>query len=401
MRKVTGYRPFPLQREIHRLLNETDAKYVVAAVGRQFGKTTCAEEQCLWWILNDRVDVCWIAPTYGQCRFVMKEMAKRYAAVVSSSNFSGMELTFTNGRTLKFYSAQKYDNIRGVRYQCGVLDEAAFFHRESWKAIDPIFLHGRKVLMISTPFGVDNEFYMRWSSELESYASVRGRTSDNPNIPKEVLHDIRSTVSHQVWLQEYEAEFLQTAAGFFNNVDECGNGRLRATEEQVYVGVDLGTREDYTVGIAMTAKGEVVSMFRQNGKTWDVLHDMLSNWLRSMNIHRGLIEQNYERSVVERITGKFPQLRPFTTTNASKAEIVRELALAMDQYSISYPDSEEIKLELRQFREERTAAGNLRYSAVTGAHDDIVMAMALSNSARIARSKDTYVSSVTRPPLKV
>src|SRR6185436_1317200 len=71
-------------------------------------------------------------------------------------------------------------------------------------------------------------------------------------------------------------------------------------------------------------------------------------------------------------------LRDFNTTNASKAEIIQGLALAFERRDIRILHDPILIGELQAFRFERTDAGNLRYGAPEGFHDDCCMSLAIN-----------------------
>ena len=79
----------------------------------------------------------------------------------------------------KFYLDQqrKYDNIRGLTIEYGVLDECAFMKEDAWReAIRPVFMvKGKKVLFISTPKGKNwfhELFQLAMSYDHSNYVAV-------------------------------------------------------------------------------------------------------------------------------------------------------------------------------------------------------------------------------------
>jgi hypothetical protein len=69
---------------------------------------------------------------------------------------------------------------------------------------------------------------------------------------------------------------------------------------------------------------------------------------------------------------------PVKFTAPVKAHLVEKLAFALEKREITFPDIPEVISELRAFSIEKTPAGNIRYTAPEGLHDDIVMSMALA-----------------------
>jgi hypothetical protein len=71
-------------------------------------------------------------------------------------------------------------------------------------------------------------------------------------------------------------------------------------------------------------------------------------------------------------------VRDFTTTNASKAELVERLAADFEQGNIKILNDPLLIAELQAFGAERLPGGMTRYSAPSGAHDDLVMSLCLA-----------------------
>ncbi len=64
------------------------------------------------------------------------------------------------GSTIQFFSAERYDNIRGFTFDYLVCDEFAFMDEKAWTEVlrATVLVKGKKVLLISTPKG-KNHFY--------------------------------------------------------------------------------------------------------------------------------------------------------------------------------------------------------------------------------------------------
>ena len=138
--------------------------YVVAAIGRQFGKSLLGENQAIKWGLEEKNwTILWISPTYKQCKKVFQEMVSslgKCPAYSKPPHHSDLILSFATGCTIKFYSAEAYNSIRGESAHALILDEFRDFHPSAWgEAIKPtLTVTGKKVLVISTPKG-KGQFY--------------------------------------------------------------------------------------------------------------------------------------------------------------------------------------------------------------------------------------------------
>ena len=87
-------------------------------------------------------------------------------------------------------------------------------------------------------------------------------------------------------------------------------------------------------------------------------------------------------------------VRDFTTSNASKGEIIEALAAAFEHRSLRIPNDAGLITELQAYESKRTPGGLVTYGAPNGMHDDRVMSLALayyaasSGKRRRASSKE-------------
>jgi hypothetical protein len=89
--------------------------------------------------------------------------------------------------------------------------------------------------------------------------------------------------------------------------------------------------------------------------------------------------------IIEELSRAHLPIRPFTTTNATKAAIIEALALAFEQDTIRIlrDDAKHAQTligELQGYEVSKTATGMPKYSAPDGMHDDCVMSLALAYS---------------------
>ena len=109
------------------------------------------------------------------------------SGLVKNCNYSDNYIRLKNGSEILFRSAEKYDNIRGLTVDYGILDEAAFMKQDAWKeAIRPVFMvKGKKVLFISTPKGKNwfhELFQLAKSPDYSNYQAYTGSSYDTPYI---------------------------------------------------------------------------------------------------------------------------------------------------------------------------------------------------------------------------
>jgi hypothetical protein len=85
--------------------------------------------------------------------------------------------------------------------------------------------------------------------------------------------------------------------------------------------------------------------------------------------------------IIEQLQRDGLPVQPFVTSNASKAQIIEGLALALERAQIDLLDDATQTMELESYEMTRTATGMPKYGAPSGLHDDTVIALALSYHA--------------------
>ena len=374
--------------EIHNAIN-SDGKYFVVSIGRQFGKTLLGENQALKWAVENNWKIGWISPTYKQCKKVFKEIVRAMGKnpFITSANHSDLVLNFTTGSTMLFYSAEAYDSIRGETFDALVGDEVAFWKPEAWNEVlkATVLVKGKKVLLLSTPKG-KNQFYTLFNQSInnDNYHSFYGTSFDNPFIERSEIEDARRMLPDHIFRQEYLAEFLDDASSVFRNIKEC----IEIGEETrtLFAGVDLGRADDYTVLAIVDQNNREVYCERWRHLEWSTI---INNVVTQLNKYKPnvLIESNGAQDAIyeqirDKVTYNKSKVKPFVTTSKSKQAIVENLIVAFENKEIGILGKDWQVSELETFTYEyNLKTRTIKYSAPSGLHDDYVMSRAICNEA--------------------
>lgn len=390
----TGFTPHDSQRKVINSILQDPAKFHIATIGRQWGKSLMGMNLALYWMINQGpCKVLWVSPVYSQTSKVHKELYGAIAAsgLVKTNNFSDNRIELKNGSEIVFRSAERYDNIRGMTMDYGIIDEASFMKDDAWKeAIRPVFaVRGKKVLFISTPKG-KNWFYdlhqLGLSPDNTRYKSYTGSSYETPYISQEEIDDAKKTLPEMVFKQEYEAKFIDAGGEVFQNLQEASFSRWPSPEGKVYCGIDLGRANDYTVAMFMDSKGRVIDVYRQNQQEWNV---MVKEIVKKIKQHNAtvMVEVNSIGDVIfEMIKKEWQDTHPFVTSAKSKNEIIEGLILDFNELLIQIPDATlfgALWHELEVFTYTyNPKTRNIRYGHPTGLNDDTVLALAIVNYNR-------------------
>ena len=390
----TGFTPHAKQREMINQIITSPAKYHVACVGRQFGKSMMAMNLALYWMINDGpCKVLWVSPVYSQTSKVQKELMQAIGAsgIVKNCNYSENYISLKNGSEIIFRSAEKYDNIRGMTVDYGILDEAAFMKEDAWKeAIRPVFMvRGKKVLFISTPKG-KSWFYELYklaeSPDYPNYTNYTGTSYDTPYIDVSEIEDAKRTLPTNVFEQEYLAKFIDSGGEVFSNLDKNQFHSYSAPAGKVYCGIDLGKQEDYTVATFIDSNGKVVDIYRANAQEWTKMTQEILQRIRKWSATT-MVEVNSIGDVIyEQIKRQWQDTHPFVTSSKSKNEIIEGLILDINETTVTIPSSQLfpwLLSELETFTYDyNPKTRSIRYGHPNGLHDDTVISLAIANYNR-------------------
>ena len=392
--QFTGFTPHTKQREMIQSILKSESKFHVACVGRQFGKSLMAMNLILYWgINNGPVKILWVSPVYSQTDKVQKELMQAIgeSGIVKSCNYSSNEIILKNGTQILFRSAERYDNIRGLTCDYGIIDEAAFCKDEAWQeAIRPVFMvRGKKVLFISTPKG-KNWFYdlfqLGQSEDYKQYSNYTGTSYDTPYIDPIEIEDAKKTLPENVFKQEYLAKFIDSGGEVFSNIDKNCFSSWQQPQGRVYCGIDLGKQNDWTVATFIDQTGKVVDIYRANSQEWTQMTNEIITRIKKWNA-TAMVEVNSIGDVIfEQIKKQWQNTVPFVTTSKSKQEIIEGLILDMNDEVIQIPDKALFSWlynELQIFTYDyNPKTRSIKYGHPSGQHDDTVMSLAIANYNR-------------------
>ena len=374
-----------------RLLSERK-RFNAVSCGRRWGKTLFGLEQILFED-NGAIygkPVAWFAPTYQLLLDVWKDAERSLRPVTRKSNKTENRIELITGGTVDFWTLQDESAGRGRKYTRVVIDEAAHarYLKQAWEAaIAPTLTdYQGDAWFISTPAGHNffHELWMRSTSD-PAWQSWQMPTTANPYISPAEVESMRLQLPERVYRQEYLAEFIADGAGVFRGVDrapECPWLDHAASGRSYVIGADWGRHNDFTVFIVLDDLGSLAHIDRFT----DIGYELQVGRLKALWERFGccpiMAESNSMGGpLIERLQREKVNVRAFNTTNASKADAIEALALALENGQIALPRDERIevlKRELISFDQERLPSGAIRYGAPAGYHDDTVMALAIA-----------------------
>ncbi len=314
---------------------------------------------------------------------------------MTTKNVSGMmvseqehRMEFPGGGMMGIRSTHVPDNLRGAGLDYAVLDEAAFMEPRIWsEVVRPMLLDSQGgAMFISTPNG-RNWFYDVYQLGLDphepDWAAFHFTSMDNPHIPASEFAAIQRTTPEHIWRQEYLAEFMDDAGQVFRGIRQAATAPMQAVyqPDHVYIaGIDWGRENDFSCLVVLDATTQqMVALDRFNQIGWALQRGRVKTLFDRWQPAVIWAEANSIGSVnIEALQTEGLPVRPFYTTNKSKAALIESLALALERRDVSLQPDPVLLHELAAYTLERLPGGGYRYTAPPGLHDDTVIATALA-----------------------
>lgn len=372
------------------LFHQSHARFRLLASGRRWGKTKVGAVEFLYLLLNrpeGAVGYC-VAPTYQHSRKQWKELI-RYCPpeLIEDVNRSLKIITLIGHREIQFKSADSPDSMRSEGVSVAWVDEGGQIAEDRWTLeLRPSLMDEKgDVIFTGTPHGKNWYFqlYTRGQDkEQTDYKSWAFSSYTNPYLDPKEIDEFKRDMPELAFRQEILAEFLDDVGSVFRNVERIVKGKLEEPQsgKHYVTSADLAKLVDYTVTVSMDDNGHVCGFDRFDTIDWPLIRARVANQARQYNNSRliidssGVGEPNFEE--FQRQEGLVVEGYKFT--NASKKELIENLAMMIENQEISIPDIPVLINELRIFGYKMTSSGLVQYSAPEGYHDDCVIALALA-----------------------
>lgn len=396
--KIQGYRPYEQQKEVIDGILSSDSLYHTLVCGRQSGKTITLINLLFYYAINNPKARClWISPVYSQISKVMGQIidALEPAGIMTSANRSEYEIRLTNGSKIWFRSAERSDSIRGLSIQYLFIDESQDIKSSDFQTsiLPTITAAGKRCIFGGTP-KKKNFFYdyymMGKSEEYSNHQSYHFPSSASPYVSKEFLLEQQKSLPENIYKQEFEAIFQDNDGQVFTNLQNVLINDVYPPRERgmnVYAGLDIGTKEDYSVLTIMDELGRVLKVWRDRHIPYSQIVDEVVKLCKEYNVRELVVESNGPGDVLfEQIKKKYNRATPLFQTNQTKENIIRRLMSDIQDMTLELPS---LKLfpslgeELEIFEYSVLPSGKIRYGHPSGFHDDCVLSLAMANHSRV------------------
>jgi hypothetical protein len=354
---------------------DNQSRFRVVMCGRRFGKSELAQIEMIYEGIKGNA-IGYITPTYQLAKTFFAKLAK---ILPFENNKSDLIINFPNGGSIRFFTGERLDNLRGRKFHFVVVDEASFIPdlESGWlNSIRPTLTDYKgRALFLSTPKG-KNYFYSLYLKGLSGetdWHSFKFTTYDNPYIDKHEIDDAKIQLPEKVFEQEYMANAMENASNPFGteHINKCIKDISNKAVK--FYGIDLAKSVDWSVIIGLDEDG-CVCYFNRFQKDWKQTKETILTLDRTIPI---LIDSTgVGDAITEDLQNYFSNMEGFKYTSTSKQQLMELLSSSIHKGEVCFPDGI-IKEELEIFEYQFTSTG-VRYNAPQGFHDDCVNALALA-----------------------
>ena len=229
-------------RDAFREFIESEKRWACIVAHRRAGKTFAVIQKLIKIAFSLKREgppprFAYIAPTRDQAKDITWAYLKEFLGEVPSIkvNESDLLITLPNKATIRLYSGENYERLRGIYLDGVVMDEPADIPPAAWSTVIRPCLSDYQgfAWFIGTPKG-KNAFYKRYqqAEASDEWYSAIIRASESGILDAGELKDIKSdkTVSDSDYEQEYECDFAVGRAGAIYAAD------LSRAEEEGRIG---------------------------------------------------------------------------------------------------------------------------------------------------------------------
>lgn len=373
------------------------AKFKVLACGRRWGKTDACAVQILH-ALSQAAPTrhLILAPTQDQANLLFERVLALERELPGESPPRKVRRTpypvlEFGTHVVRARSGSLGRTLRGHEASHMVVDEAAYVPEEliSEVAMPMLATSDGALSLLSTPHGRNHfrRFFEMGERGEHGIWSRHAPSWESPWVSKRFLEIQRELISERAFRVEYGAEFLDSVGRVFRTdaVEACLVSRLPALEGAPCVaGVDWARYGDYTTVAVLAGTRDLaalVALERFHGLAWSAAVDRVARFIERFAEARVLCDATgVGDPALEMLQSALPRhhVEGLTFTAAIKQELVDGLAWLIDRAAMRMTPHPDLLRELEHFEATTSPSGNPRLGAVSGYHDDLVVALALA-----------------------
>lgn len=389
------------QKQVWELMHQADTKYLMCRFSRQCGKTVIAECLMIEYLCRPKMELLYVSPTYKLGQRVYKDIYNllKNTNIISKANGTNLTIETVYGSILRFGSMEAYESLRGLTVSgLMVLDECCFYPDqlpngdEPWGNILMPLTKARKpkVLAISTPNGRRGfayEWYCKALEGVKGFKEISATIYDDNLVTEEEIEEIKHTIPPLSFRQEFMVEWLDGANTYFQGFEHCFKQFSYNDRVKQYIGIDLSANgKDETIltkindnneVIQFVIKGTLDSKYRQLADIINTTNNLQHVYIENNGIGAPIINE------VMKLVKNKNLIKEWNTTNASKNEILSDLAIEIANKRISFDEMDKsLYAQFNTFITKFSKSGKLQLEAASGHKDDRIMSLGIALKAK-------------------
>ena len=371
-----------------------DSRFRIIEASTKAGKSVGA----LMWMIDrstkfggvDRPFV-WVSPVYSQAKVMYRRALSMFRdskeALYLSHNDSELAIVNRMGSRIIFKSGEHPDSLYGDDCWAAVLDECSRMREEAWHAVRSTLTYTEgPAVMIGNVKGRKNWFYglarrAEMGEEDLHYAKLTAYDAIKGGVLSEKEVEAAKRILPEAVFQElYMAEPSDDQGNPFGyeHINACITESMSPNDPVAY-GIDLAKSRDWTCIIGVDADWNVCRYHRFQ-RDWEPTKQVIEIECAESGVPVLIDSTGVGDPIVEDLSARFPNVEGFKFTSNSKQQLMELLMTRIQRREIGFPGNNEIVAELHNFGYTLTRTG-VKYEAMSGTHDDTVMALALACKA--------------------
>lgn len=377
-------------------------RFTIARIGRQWGKSYIAMHRLFTRAIHGPQDgvYWWVEPTISQSKVHMLRALRYYASWRKDNQLTDRTITLHNNAVIYFKGAENREALEGDTLAGCVLDEAAKLDSEVWTGTVRPMLAVKQgwADIIGKPRG-NNWFKQLWTRAQndKDWSTFHYASHTSPFFSMEEYEAARLDTPSQIFSQEYDAEFIDSAGTVFRNVEASIRSKLEppVSTSRYFAGIDLARAVDFTVILIMDHQKRVVDIDRFNNIPWSEQKRRIIAKVAEYNATVLIDSTGIGDPVFDDLAMTGMKISGLKFTNASKRTIIEDLIVTLENGDLDLIDDPVLIDELNNFEVEVGHTGFVRYAAGSG-HDDTVIALALANYISVKIVSNMFESAAER-----
>jgi len=332
-----------------------------------------------------------VFPTYGEAKdAVWRDPSMLFnilpKELIVKQNDSELVIYLRGGSILQLKGADNPASLLGSGPMGVVLDEFEEMKYETWqRVVEPIVrANDGWCWFVGTPKGKNHlfELYQRGLYENSEWKSWLLRATESGIFTPTQLANAKLSMSSALFNQEMMCEFLEGEGSIFRGVRDVMTATpAPPNPKHIYVmGVDLAKVTDYTV-VCVYDRQNNQQVYQNRWETleWPFQKKRLVEISRHYNNALIMLDATGLGDPIADDLLRFNvPVEPYKITEPSKKELIEKLSIWIEQGKIRMLPIDETAFEFDNFSYEIGPTGKIRYGALEGFNDDIVIAHSLA-----------------------